>query len=148
MASVLQRALSDLGSPESEPSGELFFLRPHVVEEIAHISDQELPRYLYHRYRYDAFPKTHEVDDYPPCVQIEPTSICNFRCVFCFQTDPLLTQRKEGHMGQMPVERFREIIDQIEGHVEFVTLFAVPKGGVSFFLSLISFNFLSKAFLK
>ena len=122
MDSVLQRALADLGSPQLDPSADSFFLRPHVVEEIAHISDQELPRYLYHRYRYDTFPKTHEVDEYPPCVQIEPTSICNFRCVFCFQTDPLLTQRKEGHMGQMPVERFREVVDQIEGHVEFVTL--------------------------
>ena len=27
------------------------------------------------------------VDDYPPCVQIEPASICNFKCVFCYQAD-------------------------------------------------------------
>ena len=122
MGNVLQRALSDLEDSDPTPGAGAFFLRPHVVEEISRLSDEELPQYLYHRYRYDVFPVTKELDDYPPCVQIEPTSICNFRCVFCFQTDPLLTQRKEGHMGQMPVARFKEVIDQIEGHVEFVTL--------------------------
>ena len=94
MDRVLQRALSDLGSPESDPSAELFFLRPHVVEEIARISDHELPRYLYHRYRYDTFPKTHEVDDYPPCVQIEPTSICNSASSVFKQTPFLLSAKR------------------------------------------------------
>ena len=120
--SIFQKLLGDLKVLPEDRDPSTFYLRPHVIEEIARLSDAEIARYLVHRYRYDVFPITHEVDGYPPCVQIEPTSICNFRCVFCFQTDPLLTQRKEGHMGQMPVELFKEVIDQIEGKVEFVTL--------------------------
>jgi len=119
---LLSQALEDLKVASESRSREVFFVRPHVAEEIARLSDEQLSRYLYHRYRYDIFPVTHRLDEFPPCVQIEPTSICNFRCVFCFQTDPLLTRRQEGHMGQMPIERFKDVIDQIEGHVEFVTL--------------------------
>lgn len=119
---ILSRACNDLIDPPEERKAAVFWLRPHVLEEIDRVDDANLGRYLFHRYRYDVFPVTRELDGYPPCVQIEPTSICNFRCVFCFQTDPLLTQRKEGHMGQMPVERFKEVIDQIVGHVDFVTL--------------------------
>jgi len=122
VSTILSRVFTDLDVQPAERGPSTFFLRPHVVEEIARLTDDELPRYLYHRYRYDVFPVTKELDEYPPCVQIEPTSICNFRCVFCFQTDPLLTLRKHGHAGQMPVELFMQIVDQIEGHVEFVTL--------------------------
>jgi hypothetical protein len=119
---ILERVFADLGLPATERIPETFYLRPHVVEEIDRLPEGALSRYLVHRYRYDVFPTTRELDGYPPCVQIEPTSICNFRCVFCFQTDPLLTQRKHGHAGQMSVDMFKKVVDQIEGHVEFVTL--------------------------
>lgn len=122
MTAILERAFADLELAPADRVAGTFYLRPHVIEEIARISDEDLPRYLFHRYRYDVFPTTKELDAYPPCVQIEPTSICNFRCVFCFQTDPLLTLRKHGHAGQMPFDMFKRVVDQIEGHVEFVTL--------------------------
>ena len=122
MSGVLARALADLAVAPADRRETTFFLRPHTVEELARLTDDELPRYLYHRFRYDVYPKTKELDDYPPCLQIEPTSICNFRCVFCFQTDPLLTQRKHGHAGQISLDLFKQIVDQIEGHIEFVTM--------------------------
>jgi hypothetical protein len=122
MSGVLDRALADLTVAPADRTESTFFLRPHTVEELARLTDDELPRYLYHRYRYDVYPKTKELDAYPPCLQIEPTSICNFRCVFCFQTDPLLTQRKHGHAGQISLDLFKQIVDQIEGHIEFVTM--------------------------
>ena len=92
---ILKRACDDLLAPPSGSGAGVFWLRPHVLEEIDRVDDSQLGRYLFHRYRYDVFPAMNELDEFPPCVQIEPTSICNFRCVFCFQTDPLLTQRKE-----------------------------------------------------
>ena len=122
MSGVLARALADLAVAPADRTESTFFLRPHTVEELARLTDDELPRYLYHRFRYDVYPKTKELDAYPPCLQIEPTSICNFRCVFCFQTDPLLTQRKHGHAGQISLDLFKQIVDQIEGHIEFVTM--------------------------
>ena len=120
---ILRRVASDFENhPGPKTDQPHFYLRPHVAQEIERMSDRDIARYLIHRYRYDMYPITKELDSYPPCLQIEPSSICNFRCVFCFQTDPLLTNRKEGHMGQMPVETFKNIVDQIQGHVEFVTL--------------------------
>jgi len=119
--SILQRACRALlgEARESEPKVQL---RPHIVAELKYVTDDELPRYLFYRYRYDVFPVTRELDDYPPCVQIEPTSICNYRCVFCYQTDRSFTQGRSGHMGQMPLETFKRVVDEIECKVEAVTL--------------------------
>ncbi len=99
-----------------------FFLREHVIEEIKRLSDEDLGRYLFYRYRYDVFPQTKELDDFPPCLQIEPTSICNYRCVFCYQTDSDFTRAGNGHMGMMPLELFAEVVDQAAGRCEAVTL--------------------------
>jgi hypothetical protein len=118
---ILDRAcralLGERHAGESE-----YRLQPHIIAELARVTDAELPRYLFYRYRYDVFPLTRELDDYPPCIQIEPTSICNYRCVFCYQTDPYFTQGRGGHMGQMPLATFQRVVDEIEGQVEAVTL--------------------------
>ena len=107
---------------EAAPGEPEFTLRPHILAELRHVTDAELPRYLFYRYRYDVFPVTRELDAYPPCVQIEPTSLCNYRCVFCYQTDKAFTQGRAGHMGQMPLATFRRVVDELEGEVEAVTL--------------------------
>jgi len=117
---IVQKACSDLLSEESSP--DRFSLRPHVVEELSRVSQADLPRYLFYRYRYDVFPKSRTVDDFPPCLQIEPTSICNYRCVFCYQTDSHLTDARGGHMGMMSYDLFRKIIDEAEGKCEAITL--------------------------
>jgi organic radical activating enzyme len=118
---IIQRACRGLLG-KAAPDEPQFELQPHVVEELARVADDELPRYLFYRYRYDVFPRTHELDAFPPCVQIEPTSICNYRCVFCYQTDRSFTQGRSGHMGQMSLDTFRRVVDEIEGNVEAVTL--------------------------
>lgn len=120
-ANVVAKACKDL---LSEDAGKLpkFELKPFVLEEIQRLNDDELFRYLFYRYRYDVYPATQQLDKFPPCVQIEPTSICNYRCVFCYQTDPKLTQGRHGHMGMMKFDLFKTIIDQIDGNVEAVTL--------------------------
>ena len=95
---LFEENLSD-GSPQ-------FSLSPNVIEEIATFSNSDLPRYLVHRYRYEIFPQQKVLDEYPPYLQIEPTSICNFRCVFCFETDPTFTDKSKGFMGQMELDLF------------------------------------------
>jgi len=82
---------------------------------------QEL-RYLAYRYRYSKFPELKIIDDYPPCVQIEPSSICNFRCVMCYQTDASFSSRNSGHMGFLGLDLFKKAVDELEGHVEAITL--------------------------
>jgi len=119
-AVIVVRAIKDL---ESKIDTKIKFdILPHVKEEIKSLNNKQLGKYIYYRYRYDIFPKTYELDEYPPVVQIEPTSICNYRCVFCFQTDKNLTNKKNGHMGQMGIELFQDIIDEINGKVHSVTM--------------------------
>ena len=122
MADVLARARRSLSASRETKASPEFHLRPHVVDEISRLDDQDVARYVFHRYRYDVFPLLKELDAYPPCVQVEPSSICNFRCVFCFQTDNLLTKPSEGHMGHMSLDLFKATVDQMVGNVEFVTL--------------------------
>lgn len=119
--SILRRACNDLLTQPASDTPH-FALKPHVVEEIRRHDDQELPRYLFYRYRYDMFPVLHELDDFPPCLQIEPTSICNYRCVFCYQTDTTFTTPKNGHLGMMSVDLFKQIVDQAHGRCEAITL--------------------------
>jgi uncharacterized Fe-S cluster-containing radical SAM superfamily protein len=118
---ILERACRAIAGAvqAGEPA---FGLKKQVVEELERVSDVDLPRYLHYRYRYEVFPVSREIDDFPPCVQIEPTSICNYRCVFCYQTDRNLTQGRNGHMGMMPLETFKRVVDELTGNVEAVTL--------------------------
>jgi organic radical activating enzyme len=118
---LLEQVFADLfdNPPQDEPR---FALAPHVVEEIGTVTDEQLARYLVHRYRYEIFPQKGVVDDFPPYLQIEPSSVCNFRCVFCFETDPTFTDKKAGFMGRMTFDFFRQVTDQAQGNVEFLSL--------------------------
>jgi radical SAM protein with 4Fe4S-binding SPASM domain len=97
-------------------------LTTNVIKEIETTDSADLPRYLVHRYRYEIYPQVKELDNYPPYLQIEPTSICNYRCVFCYQTDNKFNKRSTGFMGHMKLETFKKIIDQAEGNIEFISL--------------------------
>jgi radical SAM protein with 4Fe4S-binding SPASM domain len=99
-----------------------FKLYPYNIEEINRLADDELPRYLFYRYRYDTFPQRLKLDNFPPCLQIEPTSICNYRCPFCYQIDSEFTKKSSGMMGMMSLDLFKMVIDQAEGNCEAVTL--------------------------
>lgn len=101
---------------------ERFPLRDFVARETAALDDAELERYLFYRFRYEVFPREKRLDAFPPLVQIEPTSICNYRCVFCYQTDLSFTSPKNGYMGLMPLELFKRTVDELEGNVEAITL--------------------------
>ena len=103
------------GSPE-------FQICPYAADEMIRIDDDDIIRYLFHRYRYVVNPKQKILDSYPPCIQIEVSSKCNFRCKFCYQSDASFSNPRTAYMGTMSFDSFKGIIDQIEEHVEFVTL--------------------------
>lgn len=116
---IVRTALDDLLDRAPEPR---FRLRPHIAAEMARLDETDFARYLRYRYRYEIHPAAGILDDHPPCVQIEPTSVCNYRCVFCYQVDPVFSKRDGGVLGAMTLERFRRVIDQLDGAVEAVTL--------------------------
>lgn len=119
---VLNCACEEALTPQAQRPGPWFSLQPYVMEEIARLEDMELPRYLCYRYRYEIYPQRKILDGFPPCLQIEPTSVCNYRCVFCYQTDAAFTKKSNGHMGFMPLSLFKQVIDQAEGRCEAITL--------------------------
>lgn len=119
---VLEKVVADLFDEPATGNTPRFSLAPNVVKEITTFEDKDIARYLVHRYRYEMFPQLKQLDDYPPYLQIEPTSVCNFRCVFCFETDPTFTGKSHGFMGQMSLDLFKQIIDQAQGNVEFISL--------------------------
>ena len=119
---LLTNVTRDLLNNGQSTSKTKFNLKSNVIAEINTIADSDLPRYLVHRYRYEIFPQTKIIDNFPPYLQIEPTSICNYRCVFCFETDKTFTDKKNGHMGQMTLDLFKKVIDQAESNIEFISL--------------------------
>ena len=119
---ILKKVKRDLLSNTESPSKIKFNLKSNVIAEINTVADSDLLRYLVHRYRYEIFPQTKTIDNFPPYLQIEPTSICNYRCVFCFETDKTFTNRKNGYMEQMKLDLFKKVIDQAEGNVEFISI--------------------------
>ena len=117
---VVKKAVHQILMDQNDPNA--FKLYPHTYNEISKISDEQLPRYLFYRYRYEIFPDEKIVDDFPPCLQVEITSVCNYRCVFCYQTDPELTKKENGHMGNMTLDLFKKVIDEANGKCEAITL--------------------------
>ena len=78
-----------------------YILSGHELVEFENIHDWEVFRYLVYRYKYNMYPVLKIFDDYPPCVQIEPASVCNFRCVFCYQADKTFSNKNSIYMGYM-----------------------------------------------
>lgn len=118
---ILNKIYEDL-TIENVKNDNSFKLSPNVIAEINTLDDTQVSNYLFHRYRYEIFPDEKKIDNYPPYLQIEPTSICNYRCVFCYQTDNVFNKKSNNFMGHMTFETFKNIIDEIEGKVQFVSL--------------------------
>jgi len=118
---IFDQVLIDLFNPPKKNYIK-FSLTPNVIKEIQTLKVEQIVNYLIHRYRYEIYPQMQIKDDYPPYLQIEPTSICNFRCVFCYQTDNLFNKRSQGYMGHMNFDTFKLIVDQAEGNIEFISL--------------------------
>ena len=99
-----------------------YLLKNHELLEVNNVANHKIFDYLVYRYKYNIYPILKIIDKYPPCVQIEPVSLCNYRCVFCYQSDKTFSNKKSGYMGYMDLPLFKKIIDQLEGNVEAITL--------------------------
>lgn len=93
-----------------------------VAMERARLTPDELVRFDSYRTRYDTNPREKILDSFPPQLQIEPTSICNYRCTFCYQTNADWSSSQSGDMGQMGIDMFKMAVDEAEGKVEALNL--------------------------
>lgn len=98
-----------------------FVLIGHELAEFEAVSDNNVFRYLVYRYKYSKYPELKIASAYPPCVQIEPTSVCNFRCIMCYQIDESFSRNSSGHMGHMSLDLFKHVVDQCAGNLEAIT---------------------------
>lgn len=103
-------------------SKEDFCLSGHEIDELYKLDRSKILRYCIYRYKYNKYPELYLTENYPPCVQIEVSSICNFRCIMCYQADESFSKKSNGYMGNMDLELFKKCIDELEGNVEAVTL--------------------------
>tara|TARA_Y100000592_G_C5452480_1_gene309539 strand:+ start:88 stop:1272 length:1185 start_codon:yes stop_codon:yes gene_type:complete len=104
------------------PLDKHYILSGHELVEFESIHDWELFRYIIYRYKYNKYPELKIYDDYPPCLQIEPASVCNFKCVFCYQADRSFSASNKGYMGLMDLDLFKQVIDEVEGNIESITM--------------------------
>ena len=98
-----------------------FILAKHEISEFFSLEPKNILRYVIYRYKYNQYPKLKILTDYPPNIQIEPTSQCNLRCIMCYQSDKSFSSKSAGFMGYMKLDLLKKIIDEIEGKVEAVT---------------------------
>lgn len=58
---------------------------------------------------------------YPPLIQLELASVCNYRCIFCYQTDDSFSGKNSQHMGFLDISRFKQIIDECQNNIPYIT---------------------------
>ena len=112
----------ELITGKRKPSNEIFLPKGFEEQEAIGLNKKDFLTYVAYRYRYNTYPITKTLSDYPPCVQIEPTSMCNFRCVMCYQIDKSFSGKSHGHMGMMDLNIYKKAIDELEGNVQAITL--------------------------
>ena len=99
-----------------------FILSQHELLEFKNLEKKNYKRYFIYRYKYNKYPSLKLLDDYPPCIQIEPTSVCNLRCIMCYQSDKSFSVKSGGYMGNLTTDIFKKVVDEINGKIEAVTL--------------------------
>jgi len=99
-----------------------FILPSNEILELTLIPKEQIAPYLVYRYKYNKYSNLKIVEPYPPCIQLEIASICNYRCIMCYQVDKSFSSKSKGYMGYMPLDVFKDAIDELEGNVESITL--------------------------
>ena len=98
-----------------------YILAKQEINEFLNLENKNILRYIVYRYKYNVHPRLKVLEEYPPNIQIEPTSMCNLRCIMCYQSDKSFSSKSAGFMGFMKLDLLKKIIDEIEGNIEAVT---------------------------
>ncbi len=69
--------------------------------------------YWEYRKQWEEFPKTGVTSDFPLCINIETTNICNLDCIMCPRT-VLIARNEFAETGMMNFDLYRKIIDEGE----------------------------------
>lgn len=98
-----------------------FILTQHEIGEFINLENKDVLKYILYRYKYNKYPELKILENYPPNVNIEITSMCNLRCIMCYQSDKSFSKKSHGFMGHMSMEIFKKIINELYKNVQAVT---------------------------
>lgn len=113
---ILGKILKDLKKKSGfsrkvkEEKGTSFSLSPKELFWLEKHDSSLWLDYLIYRYQFKIYPTQHKLSNFPVHLLIEPTSICNFRCIMCFQSDDSFRQKQ--NMGMIPWELFTKVVDE------------------------------------
>jgi radical SAM protein with 4Fe4S-binding SPASM domain len=97
-------------------------LSQHELFYLSRAPKKIWPKYLLFRKKFLSLATENNTSSFPLYLLIEPVSICNLRCVMCFQSDKSFSGKKE-FMGRMDFNLFKKIIDEAEaGGTQAITL--------------------------
>ncbi len=98
-----------------------FSLTPQESFYCSKINDiQKKIEYLIYRYKFKNYPENKILTEFPIHVLLEPTSVCNLRCVMCYQADKTFTgdniklNSNKAMMGHMSLDLFKKAIDECD----------------------------------
>jgi radical SAM protein with 4Fe4S-binding SPASM domain len=94
---------------------------PHESDWISRNGKEHLVDYIVSRYKFQRYPKMKRLESFPFHLLIEPTSICNLRCIMCFQSDHSFNTKE--YMGMIDFGMFKDLVSQaVENNCKFLTL--------------------------
>ena len=100
-----QKRLKNINLDKTE-----FILTKNEINEFLSLEKKNILRYVIYRYKYIQYPKLKILEEYPPNIQIEPTSLCNLRCIMCYQSDKSFSSKSAGFMGYMKLDLLKKLL--------------------------------------
>lgn len=86
-----------------------------TLNELEKACEQEDPklmvRYIEYRYKFKNYPRNYIVNEFPIVLAIEPSKICNLKCIMCFQSNSDFII-EENTNGLMTMETYDKIMEQ------------------------------------
>lgn len=116
---ILQRLRTDLADFQVSNSVRMlegantFNLSAQEIDWMERQPESRWVDYLVYRYKFKVHPRQRKLGMFPLHLVIEPASMCNLRCVMCFQVDKSYTSDP---MGLIPWELFVSAVDQAREH--------------------------------
>ena len=76
------------------------------------------PEYWEYRKKWEDYPKSGITPEFPLCINIETTNLCNLDCIMCPRT-VLIARNEYSKLGFMHFDVYRKIIDEGEKFYTF-----------------------------
>lgn len=91
------------------------------IDWINRNNENKLVEYVVYRHKFKNYSRRKILSRFPPYLLIEPVSICNIKCIMCFQQDEFFSKKE--NMGKIDLGFFKGLIDQaVENDCKALTL--------------------------